>query len=77
MESNKYDADRPASTSKRGRPTLEPTERISLRLPVKVLEIIARRAEKAHMGVSVYLAERVIYHEVVRRHYLTKADRKT
>ena len=69
----------PASTiapAKRGRPALEPTERISLRLPVSTLEIINRRAKKANMPPSVYLAERVIHHEVVRRHYLTKAERK-
>lgn len=54
---------------KRGRPKLEPTDRITIRLPVKVLDIINRRAEKAHMRPSVWLAERCIQHEVVRSHH--------
>ena len=70
------DVSSPTDPGKRGRPALEPTQRITLRLPVSTMEILNRRAAKAHMVPSVYLAERVIHHEVVRRHYLTKAERK-
>ena len=66
---------RPTDPAKRGRPALEPTETITVRLPVSTLDIIKRRAEKAHMAPSVYLAERVIFHEVVRSHH-PKTKRK-
>ena len=72
----RYAFNRPSARPRRGRPALEPTERITVRLPVSTLEIIRRRAEKANMPASVYLAERVIYHEVVRKHYVSKAKRK-
>ena len=67
-----YDTNRPSARPRRGRPALEPTETITVRLPVSVMDIIRRRAEKAHMVPSVYLAERVIHHEVVRKHYRSK-----
>ena len=67
-----YDANRPYARPRRGRPALEPTERITVRLPVSVMDVVRRRAKKAHMPDSVYLAERVIYHEVVRKHYRLK-----
>ncbi len=63
-----YDSNRPSARPKRGRPALEPTERLSVRLPVSVMDVIRRRAKKANMAPSVYLAERVIHHEVVRNH---------
>lgn len=59
-----------------GRPKLAPTELITIRLPITTLEIIQRRSAKAHMPPSVYLAERVIHHEVVWKHYLTKAEKE-
>ncbi len=70
-----YDANKPTARPRRGRPALEPTERITVRLSVKTMDIIRRRATKAHMPPSVYLSERVIHHEVVRKHYLTKREK--
>lgn len=67
---------RPTDLPKRGRPALEPTDTITVRLPVSTLDIIKRRAAKANMGPSIWLAERVIHHEVVRSHH-PKAKRKT
>ena len=55
----------------RGRPRAEPTERITVRLPVKVLDVVRRRAEKASMEPSVWLA-RVIHHEAFRSHHKRK-----
>ncbi len=52
----------------RGRPRLDPTVLFSIRLPITVITIIERRADKAHMGVSPWLA-RVIHHEAVRSHH--------
>ena len=68
-----YDSNRPSARPRRGRPVLVPTETITVRLPVSVMDIVRRRAKKAHMPESVYLAERVIYHEVVRKHYKRKS----
>lgn len=59
----------PAPARKRGRPRLEPTAVISVRLPLRVLAIIQRRAAKANMSPGVYLAQRVIHNEVVRKHW--------
>ena len=53
---------------KTGRPKGDSTELITLRLPVTTMEIIKRRAEAANMEPSVWLRERVIYHEVLRSH---------
>ena len=75
VDGNKTDS-RPTDSPKRGRPALEPTRIFPVRLPVSTIEIINRRAGKASMGPSVWLA-RVIRHEVVRRHYSTKANQKT
>ena len=52
---------------KRGRPALEPTERITVRLPLTTLEVVHRRARKAGMAPSAWLA-RIIHHEAVRNH---------
>lgn len=57
------------SKNRVGRPCQEPTEVVSIRLPVKTIELIQRRAGKARMPISVYLANRVIYHEVIRSHH--------
>ncbi len=67
-----YDSNRPSARPRRGRPALVPTEVITVRLEVSVMDVIRRRAKKANMGPSIYLAERVIHHEVVRKHYRSK-----
>lgn len=51
-----------------GRPALEPTETITLRLPKSTMDIIRRRAEGAHMSPGIWLAQRIIPNEVVRKH---------
>ena len=73
---DKETGSRPTDPGKRGRPALEPTDTITVRLPVTVLEVINRRAGKANMGPTIWLA-REIHNEVVRRHHKTKAERKT
>ena len=60
------------STPHQGRPALEPTDVVRLRLPKRIIAIIQRRAAKMNKSISVYLADQVIHHEVVRKHYLTK-----
>jgi len=54
--------------NKRGRPCLTPTETITLRIPTPVMDIIRRRAGSVGMSPGIWLVERVIRNEVVRRH---------
>jgi len=57
---------------KRGRPKLAPTVTITIRIPEEVMEIIQRRSAAAHMSPGIWLADRVIQNEVVRRHRKVK-----
>jgi hypothetical protein len=43
-----------------GRPKREPTTTLTLRLPMRIMEVIKIRARLAHMSPGVWLVERII-----------------
>ena len=47
------------STPHQGRPALEPTDVVRLRLPKRIIAIIQRRAAKMNKSISVYLADQL------------------
>ena len=58
----------PETKRGRGQPRREATGVLLIRLPLTMIAVIERRAKKAHMAPSVYLAERVIWDAVMRDH---------
>lgn len=54
--------------NKGGRPRQAPTTVVPIRLRNSVLEIIKRRADKEGISVGLFIVDRIIRNEVVRKH---------